>query len=138
MNISQENRDVIVKEFRDSAKLMRGTPNAEKKMFYFSSTYGVLSRIFNLEYNAQVVFLHFVLNNAYGNIHARIDAIKKGDLVVDFPDNYFEKLAERVEQLAGQIEEKKSTYSTLEKIAELTFLTTGNGCYLREKGIIKV
>ena len=110
----------------------------EEKMFYFSSTYGVLSRIFNLECDPQLIFAHFILNNAYGNIKARIDSIKSGDQLVMFPEDYFEKLTEYVQRLANQIEKNDDLGDTLQKITVLTFLTTGNGYYLFKKGMLKI
>ena len=138
MDISKDYRQIIVREFKYAAELMTKNELAEEKMFYFSSTYGVLSRIFNLEYDPQLVLSHLILNNAYGSINARINAIKGGDKVVVFPPEYFEKLTESIETLASQIEKNEDIYKTLQKIAELTFFTTGNGYYLFQKGLLKI
>lgn len=138
MDISKEHREIIVNEFLLTVKFMRGCESAEEKMFYFSSIYGVISRIFNLEYDPQLIFAHFVLNNAYGNIKSRIDAIKRGDQLVMFPGEYFDKLTGYVERLASQIEKDEDISSTLSKITVLTFLTTGNGYYLFKKGMLKI
>ena len=89
MKISPENRKILTDEFKYSANMMKKTSNPEKKLFYFSSTFGALHRAFNLEYNIQLVFAHFVLLTAHANMLARIQAIKGGDEVISFPDNYF-------------------------------------------------
>jgi hypothetical protein len=138
MEIKQEYRKVLVEEFAYAAKMMKENQFAELKLFYFSSTYGALSRIFNLQYDPQLIFMHLVLNNAYGNINTRIQAIKGGEGIIQFPEEYFEKLTGYVEKLASQIERNEDTYKTLEEIALLTFLTTGNGFYLFQKGILKI
>jgi len=117
---------------------MRKNESVESKIFYFSSTHGVLSRIFNLQCDPQLIFMHFVLNNAYANINGRINALKRGDLVIQFHPKFFEKLTESVEVLASKIEKDEDTFKTLEQIALLTFLTTGNGYYLFEKGMINL
>jgi hypothetical protein len=137
MHLNTEHRKLLVDEFRYAAKKIRESEYPELKLFYFSVTYGVLSRIFNLQYNPQLVFMHLVLNNAYGNISARVQAIKTGDIVVQLSNEYFSLLAGYVEVLSNQIEADEDTYKTLEKIALLTFLTTGNGYYLFQKGVIK-
>lgn len=138
MDIPSEYRRIIVDEFKYAVKLMRENEHPELKLYYFSSTHGALSRIFNLHCDTQLVFMHFILNNANANINARLNAIKGGDIIVQFPDGYFEKLAECVETLASQIEKDENTYKILEKIAVLTFLTTGNGYYLFQKGMLKI
>ena len=138
MNINLEHRKVLVNEFRYATKMMREVKFAEQKLFNFSATYGAVSRIFNLQYDPQLVFMHLILNNAHGNFNARIQAIKGGDAVIDLSDQYFDTLADCVDTLASQIEKDEDTYKTLEKIALLTFSTTGNGFYLFQKGILKV
>jgi hypothetical protein len=138
MNINSEYRKNLVEEFRYAAKSMKENEFVDQKLFYFSSTFGVLSRIFNLQYDSQLIFMHLVLNNAHGNIMARLQAIKSGDPVVQFPEKYFDQLTRCVEILAQQIERNEDTYNTLEQIALLTFLTTGNGYYLFKKGIIEI
>lgn len=138
MDISKNYQEILVKEFRDSVTLMKKCDSGEEKMFYFSSTYGVLSRIFNLEYNPQLVFAHFVLNNVYANINARIDAIKSGNHLILFPDEYFEKLTHYIERLADQIENDENISNTLQSITILAFLTTGNGYFLFKKGVLKI
>ena len=139
MRISNKNyKKIIVEEFRYAAKLMRESGSVEDKMFYFSSTYGVLSRIFNLEYNPQLVFAHFVLQSTYGSISARIKAIRSGDRVVDFPFEFIEKLAEYVDILADLIEKDQDLCGALQDITEINFVTTGNGYYLFKKGLLKI
>lgn len=138
MNIDPEYKKYLVAEFRYTVKSMNENEFAEQKLFYFSSTFGAVSRIFNLQYDPQLIFMHSILNNAHGNIMARLQAIKSGDPVVQFQENYFDKLTQYVEILAQQIERNEDTYKTLEQIALLTFLTTGNGYYLFKKGIIKI
>jgi len=138
MNINPEHRKILVDEFKYAAKMMREVKFVEQKLFNFSATYGAVSRIFNLQYDPQLIFMHLVLNNAHGNFNARVQAIKGGDPVIELSDEYFDKLANCIEALASQIEKDEDTYKALEKIALLTFLTTGNGFYLFQKGILKI
>jgi hypothetical protein len=138
MKLTAEHRKSLIEEFEYSIKMMRATDSPEKKLFYFSGLYGALSRIFNLAYDPQLVFLHHMLNAAHGNINARWAAMKAGDTVIQFPEGYFDKLASISEELKEKIKEDKDTYSTMEKIALMIFVTTGNGYYLYEKGIIKI
>lgn len=138
MNISTEYKKIIAEEFRYSAKMMKATEFADKKLFFFSSTYGVLSRIFNLQYDPQLVFAHFILNSSYASINSRISSIKSGDVVIDFPAQGLNKLAEAVEEFADKIEQGQSIFEVLQKIVEISFISTGNGFYLFQKGILKL
>lgn len=138
MKISENHKNIIVKEFLGAAKLMKEDGTAEDKMFYFSSTFGILSRIFNLEYDPQLVLAHFILQSAHGNISARIKAINDGDQVIKFPGEFIDKLSNKVEVLADLIEKNEDLYGTLQDINEITFVTTGNGYFLYKKGILKI
>lgn len=138
MNINTEHRRILVEEFRYVTNRMREAKLAEQKLYQFSATFGAVSRIFNLQYDPQLIFMHLILNNAHSNFNARIQAIKGGDPVVELSDEYFDALTNCVEALASQIEKDEDTYKTLERIALLTFLTTGNGFYLFQKGILRI
>jgi hypothetical protein len=138
MNINTEHRRILVEEFRYITKRMSEAKFAEQKLYQFSATFGAVSRIFNFQCDPQLILMHLILNNAHGNIYARVQAIKGGDPVVELSEEYFDALTNCVEALASQIEKDEDTYKTLEKIASITFVTTGAGFYLFQKGILKI
>ncbi len=138
MKLSSEYKNILLDEFRFATKMMKEKSDPEDKLFYFSSTYGVLSRIFNLKFDPELVFIHSILNNAYINILNRLNAIKGGERTVVFPEGYFDKLTEYVEELAEKISKNENVYKALINIGLLTFLTTGNGAYLLQKGSFKI
>jgi len=138
MKLTADSKKLLLDEFEYAIKMMKTGNNADKKLFYFSGLYGALSRIFNIEYDSQLVFMHQILTSAYNNINMRLNALKGGETVVQFPESFFDKLIEIVEELTERIEKNEDTYTTMEKIAILTFITTGNGYYLFEKNIIKI
>lgn len=138
MKLTTDSQKLLLDEFEYAIKMMKASNNADKKLFYFSGLYGALSRIFNIEYDSQLVFLHQILTSAYNNINLRLNAIKGGEAVVQFPEGFFDKLTETVEELTERIKKNEDLYSSMEKITILTFITTGNGYYLFEKNIIKI
>lgn len=138
MNINTEHRRILVEEFRYVIKRMSEAKFAEQKPYQFSAAFGAVSRIFSVQCDPQLILMHLVLNTAYANVSARIQAIKGGDPVVELPEEYFDALTNCVEALASQIEKREDTYKTLEKIASLTFVSTGGGFYLYQKGILKI
>ena len=141
MNIPGNYKKVIAKEFRGIVEKMKGTKDLSEKMYFFSATYGVVSRVFNLEFDPVLVFAHFVLNAACSTINGRLLALKGGqDNVVQIPENLFDSLQKAVERLAENIEtgNKDEFFKNLQKIANLSFATTGNGYYLFRKGMLKI
>lgn len=138
MKLTAENKKILVGEFEYASKMMKANDLAEHKLFYFSSLFGTLPRIFNLEYDPQLVFLNQILTDAYTNINLRLNAIKGGEKIVQFPEGYFDKLTLAVEELTEKIKRDEDTYTNMEKIAILTYITSGNGYYMYEKKIIKI
>lgn len=133
MKLSSEHKKVILEEFDFAVKKMKESTEQDQKLFYFSSTYGALSRTFNLKFDPELVFIHAILSNAYANISVRFQAIKAGEGTIKFPDDYFEKLTEYTEELTNKIRKDQAVYETLIKISLLTFVTSGNGAYLYER-----
>lgn len=141
MNIPENYKIIIVKEFREIVEKMKGTEDLSEKMYFFSATYGVVSRVFNLEFDPILVFAHMVLNAAHSTINARLLALMgQQDKVIQIPENLFDSLQKAVERLAANIEtgNKDEFFKNLQKIANLSFATTGNGYYLFKKGMLKI
>ncbi len=141
MNISDEHRRIIVDEFRSIAARMRDTSDQYRKLYWFSAAYGVVTRVFNLEFDATLVFIHMVLNGAYNTINARAAAISQGtDRAINIPEGLFDSLNEVLEELAENIEtdNEQDIFRNLQRIANLTYVTTGNGYYLYQKGLLQL
>lgn len=138
MKLKAEHKKAIIEDFTYAIKTMREAQTFEEKLYYFSSTYGVLSRVFNLSFNPQLLFVHQILSTAHATILGRVQAIKSGDTTILLKDDFFEKLTKAVEELANLIKSDKDVYEVLEKIAVLTFVTTGNGYYLLQKGTVAI
>ena len=141
MNISGNYKKVISKEFLGIVEKMKDTKDLSGKMYFFSATYGVISRVFNLEFDSALVFAHFVLNAACNTINGRLLALKAGqDNVVQIPEGLFDSLQKVIEKLAENIEtgNEEELFKNLQKIANIAFTTTGNGYYLYQKGMLKI
>lgn len=141
MKISDDSLDKIVDEFNYVAKEMQATDDPFKKMFLFSATYGIIQRLINVEYDPHLIYIHLVLQTTYERINSRLNSLVSGmDKAIDFPDVIFDKLPDIVIQLAEQIHScsQIGINNKLEEIATLSYLTTGNGYYLFQKGLLKV
>lgn len=138
MNISDNSRDIIVEEINYVVNQMEQSSTGEEKLFYFSGVYSVIQRIFNLEYDSDLVYAHFILSAAYQSFLQRTQAIKQGQMLIPFDKEHFGKLTAITEELAKKIKEKKNIDSTLKKLAILSYATLGNGYYLFQKGLLKI
>ena len=131
-------KQLIVGEFETSVELMKASKNPDDILFYFSSTYAVLQRVFNFQFNPHLVFAHLILLGAYQAIKVRLDAIKAGETTVLLKQDLFDRLIALLEEFAQRIKQDKEAYDILEKISLLGFSTTGNGFYLMRKGLYTI
>jgi len=89
MKLSPENKKILLKEYDFAIRKMKECQRPDEKLFYFSRTYDVVSTVFNIKFEPQLAFLHFVLLNAFKSIMGRITS---GDPVIKLPEGYFDKL----------------------------------------------
>jgi len=139
MNISDNFRDIIVKEINYAVNRMDTSSGKEEKLYYFSAVYSVIQRIFNLEYDLDLVYAHSILRETYNAFLQRLQSIMKGgETLIPLNEEHFEKLTIITKELAKKIEEKKNIDNTLKKFTILSYTTTGNGYYLFQKGLLKI
>jgi hypothetical protein len=139
MKIPSELRSKLVNEIKFVAEKMRTEKDLRAKVYYFSGIHGEMFRIFNFHFDPQLLFAHNVLNYAYEAMRARSDAIVMGrDALIDFPDGFFDRLCECLEKLASAIENDQDPYPVLQDISCLVYVTTGNGYYLFQKGVLRI
>ena len=139
MKISEGNKKIIVQEFRYIAKKIKQTENNEEKLYYFSGSQGMVSRILNIEFDLSLIFIHHILQTAHGTLSNTLKSIISGqERVIKLPENLFERLAKELQQLSNEIEKDKDFYSTLANISVLAYVGTGNGYYLYQKGLLKI
>jgi len=138
MNLSSDMQKVFTDEVATAIKHMKSVNTLEEKLFFFSAVYGAAFRIMNIQYDAELAFIHHVVNAAYGMMQANLASIKQGQGVNTFPKDAFDKLENALEELVVKIEKGEKTYPVLEKISNLAYSTTGNGYYLYLKGMLTV
>ena len=138
MKLKAEHKKMILEEFGYAARTMREVKTFDEKLFYFSSTFGVLSRVFNADFDSQLVIMHLILANAHATFLARVQAMRAGDSTIVLSEDFFENLTNMVDDLIKRVTTGKDTYDVLEKIAVLTYATTGNGYYLFRKGVLAI
>jgi len=135
MNLSEKYRKEIIEEIQFIIKKMNESKNIEEALYYYSGTRALIQRIFNLEFDPHLVFIHFLLSNTYPSISGLVDSIKKRSTIIPINLDFFHKLSKLLNDLTQCIEKKELTYKVLEKICVLTYSITGNGYYLQQKGV---
>lgn len=132
-------RKIIVDEINLAVKMMKEKRDAAQKLYYFSAVHGILHRIFNLEYDSELVYAHFVLRSTHEAFLNRVNAIQKaGDTTILISDEQFEILSSYTKEFASKIKKKEEIDSILKKFVILMYSTTGNGYYLMQKGMLKI
>lgn len=139
IKISKYLQKKMVEEMRYALKKMREEKDERKKLYYFSGIYAVIQRVYNFEYDPQLVFIHHVLEDTYRVISNRLMMIAQGDTTAMLADGVIDKLHTYTSQIVDKIErDEDGICDLLQKIIILGYTTSGNGYYLYEKGIIKM
>ena len=141
MKISNENKKIIVDEFEKVFELMNSTKNAREKLFYFSATYAMVSRILNIEYDPMLVLIHSVLSSTYSNVNSFLNNVASNkDAFYSIPENYFAILESNFKNITKSIDsnDEPNIYEALKKFSVLAYIFTGNGNYLYKKGTLKI
>jgi hypothetical protein len=139
MNLSPDMQKVFTDEVHFVINKMRSTDSPKDKIYFFSAAHAMAQRVINLEYDPELNFIQQVLQLAYNTINARLSAISTGQQTdISIPASLFDKLEEKLEEMVGLIDEGLETYPALQKIANIAYITTGNGYYLYLKGMIKL
>ncbi|MBN1843072.1 MAG: hypothetical protein JW883_12440 [Deltaproteobacteria bacterium] len=139
MGISDQFRNLILSEIDFALKKMNTSTSAAEKLYYFSGIQGVIQRTFNIEYDSDLIFSHFILRSTYEVFSNRAKAIQQGaDPTIPLGKKHFDKLSSITKELAMRIKKKQDINDTLKKYIVLSYSLTGNGYYLQEKGLLKI
>lgn len=139
--LSDENKKIITQEFFKVYSLMNDTNDISEKLYYFSATFAMVSRVLNIQYDPTLVIIHSVLLTSHSNINSFLsNIINTKKTFYEFPDNYFKMIEDNLKELTIAIEQnnKTSIYEALEKYSVLGYIATGNGNYLYKKGMLKI
>lgn len=129
-------KDILIKEIDFIRTKILETNDIREKIFYYSGIYGIFHRIFNLEYNTHLQFADFVFNTTYNALLTRYNVISSGDTLIPLDNEIFNKIVLNCEKIIEKIKKDEDIYQELENIVNVVHLATGNGHYLRKKGII--
>ncbi|MGB7296675.1 MAG: hypothetical protein WBC70_13910 [Candidatus Aminicenantales bacterium] len=135
MKLSARNKKTLIVEIKFALEKMKSEKEPNSILYYFSAVYGVMYRIFNIEYDSDLVFAHFVISSTYNQINSRIQV---PDKVIQLPPDLFDKLIKTTEELLDAMVYDKNLYEALKTFTLLGYVTVGNGYYLYQKGLLKI
>jgi hypothetical protein len=139
MNIKENGREIIIKEIDYALKRMEETENPEEKLYFFSAIYAMIQRVFNIQYDSNLIYAHFILNETYKALQGRFKAIEQGaDRLVPLTEEHFTTLHNLTKELLQNFIDEKNIDETLKKFVLLAYSTTGNGYYLFQKRLLKL
>ena len=104
----------------------------------FSAIHGTIQRVFNLEYDSDLVFIHNILQQTHFAFIQRLQAMKNGDVAVPLIEEQMGGLIAAIKELSEKIRGNDKLNGTLKKFVILTYSTNGNGYYLLQKGLLKI
>lgn len=139
MTTKRENffKKELVAELREVARRMQEEKDPEKKIYYFSAGYGITSRTYRYSFSRDVLLADFVLNASYQSLVERVRMMKAGDHNVVLDNKIFDNIEQGLLMLADAFEkENPKTQEALEQILTASFVASGPGNYLREKGAV--
>ena len=139
MNIPNQAKDLIIEEIKIAVNMMRESQEASEKLFYFSAISGILQRVYNIEYDEDLVFAHFIISSTHQGFLQRLSAIRQGgDRTIILSDEQLDKLTVLAEELSEKIKKNEDIIDALKKFVVLLYSTQGNGYYLMKKGVLKI
>ena len=140
MKLSFDNKKTLVDELRYVASgLLKKESEIPTKLYVYSAAHAVVNRVFNIEFDPDLILIHAILQNTYIEIRNAFDNIASGrEKVIMIPEGLFNFLAQSLQDLADVIAKDGDVTPHLKKIAIAGYATTGNGYYLYQKGILKL
>jgi hypothetical protein len=139
MNLSKDMSKLFIDELNFVLQNMKATDKPMEKIYFFSGIFGVANRIFNIEFYPELVFIHNVVKATHQQILESLILVSQGrGLSIGIPEDIFDGLEAAIEEMITRISRDQDIYSSLQKISNLAYSTTGNGRYLHFKGMLTI
>lgn len=140
--LSKPLRDQYVSVLRFTSNQMKEDPNPAVAMYYFSTVSAESSRVLNLEWDANVALIFNTATTAYNEINARFSSGHPLTPIMPPPPDIVIRLTGVLDDLIDWISDPDASQgeltSILGEMATLTYSVTGNGEYLRKRGILEL
>lgn len=139
MELQQLLREYLVTEFHSVSKGIKDSPDMSTVAYNFSACYSAISRVLNIEFDIDLVLLHFVFNGCYNTILNRVTKLNQNaELQVQFPPDFSEKLSGIVDEFAVRFNDNRDFLDLLSSLTNLCYVVTGNGHFLYQTGRLTI
>lgn len=143
MQLPKSVQQHLRKEYRFAADKVVEADRLRDKLYFFSALFGEANRALNQHWDAELALIHNVLQEAHKQINARVlSVLSRSEPVVSIPPELPGAIDKVAQELADIFEMKEvdstKLYEVLVRVAELSYVTSGNGYYLYLKGDLKV
>jgi hypothetical protein len=139
MKLSFDSQKVIVDEFQYVANRLRKESEIANRIYVYSAAHAAVNRILNIEFDPRLMLMHTILQTTHAQINNTLVTIATGaEKVITIPEGLFNYLAQNLQDLADALLKDGDMITPLERIAIAGYVTTGNGYYLYQKGILKL
>ena len=132
MKMTPDLKERVLSELDFVIKKMTEEPEALKKLYFFSATFGAIERVMRYCPRDDLFIAHTILTLCYNTLNERVSHVRVGDIIVPIPQDWSEKLIQYVGELRKSIEENSSVYPALEGIVHLAYSSSGPGFYTME------
>lgn len=137
MDIPQNFFELTLNEFKDVQGLCEKAETPDDALYYFSAFHGVLNRVMNFYFDPILVFMHQVLQATHKAVSDRMAMpVKPGITSNGVTEEMWQALFLYNRLLIDAFEKKDEDEIrlVLQKFANLSYATTGNGRYLQLRG----
>ena len=135
----EELRQRLATDYHYAVNKMQDSTQLNKKLFYFSILFSEAQRVLNLEWNRDLALIYTVTFYVHTQINAAVQTSGFQALPIDWAIVY-DKLTKVSSDLATYFLKTEDNTEELHQIlgsfAEITYVVSGNGSYLHEKGHI--
>lgn len=142
MALSEELRTILIKDLHLTEVNIKTSRTAEEILYNFSSSFGMINRIMNIDCDPMLVFMHQILQSVHQAFNNRLNTPRNvnTESFLATPRIMLDKLIGYYSELLNAYEndDNESIYLSLNKIANLTYATTGNGFYLFKMEKLKI
>jgi len=143
MQLDESLRKRLAAEFDFAAQQMAKSPDLVTKLYFYSAFFGEVERVLNQQWDANLSLLHLVLFYSHTTMMARTNMLITGaDRVIGIPNEFPDALTKTAAELASLFQsedvDEGKLLMILSRLAELAYVTQGNGHYLYLKGKIKL
>lgn len=130
----------LASEFKRAAESVAEAQDLIGKVYFFSTFFGETGRQLNNHWDADLALLHYITQLACQLIPSQIGLLPSQ--VALPPEEFLHAIDEVSNELASAFATAEvdivRLYAAMGRVAELAYVTSGNGAYLRMKGMIKV